>query len=70
MRSRQDMVQWLMNAQVVKKRHPPPIINLAILQHFLGKPSEACALLAELEKKAVGAWRARATEVAERLGCA
>lgn len=69
MRSRQDMVQWLTNTHVTKKRHPPPIINLAILQYFLGKSSEACALLAELEKKAIGAWRARAAEVAERLGC-
>lgn len=70
MRSRQDMVQWLTDTQVVKKRYPLPIINLAILQNFLGKSLEACALLTEVEKKAVGAWRIRAADVAERLGCA
>src|SRR5690606_12703069 len=67
MRSRQDMVQWLTDTQVVKKKYPPPIINLAILQYLLGNSSEGCALLAEIQKKAIGAWRARAAEVAERL---
>ena len=70
MRSRQDMVQWLMDTQVVKKRYPPPIINLAILQNLLGNSSEGCALLAEVQKKAIGAWRARVAEVTERLSCA
>lgn len=70
MRSRQEMVQWLTDTQVVKKRYPPPIINLAILHGFLGASAEACALLAEVERKAIGAWRTRAAEVAERLGCA
>jgi hypothetical protein len=69
MRSRQDMVQWLTDTRVVKKKYPPPIINLAILQNLLGSSSEGCALLAEVQKKAIGAWRARAAEVAERLGC-
>lgn len=69
MHSRQNMVQWLIDAQIVKKRYAQPIINLAILQKSIGKLSEACALLAEVEKKTVGAWRARAAEVAERLGC-
>lgn len=70
MRSRQGIVQWLMDTQVVKRRYPPPIINLAILQVFLGNPTEGCSLLVELQKNAVGAWRTRVTEVAERLGCA
>ncbi len=70
MRSRQDMVQWLADTQVVKKKYPPPIINLAILQNLLGNSSEGCTLLAEMRKKAIGAWRAKAVEVAERLGCA
>jgi hypothetical protein len=68
--SRQDMVQRLTDTQVVKKTYPPPIINLAILQSLLGNSSEGCALLADVQKKAVGAWRARAAEVAERLACA
>ena len=70
MRSRQGMVQWLTDTQVVKKKYPPPIINLAILQNLLGNSSEGCALLAEVRKKAIGAWGARAAEVAKRLGCA
>lgn len=69
MRSRRDMVQWLMDTQVVEKRHPLPIINLAILQNLLGNSSEGCALLAEVQKKVVGPWHARAAEVAGRLGC-
>lgn len=70
MRSRVAMVQWLTDTRVVKRRYPPEIINLAILQHFLGRSSEACALLAEVEKRAIGAWCARVAEVAERLDCA
>jgi hypothetical protein len=31
MRSRQEMVRWLTETQVVKKRYPPPIINLGNL---------------------------------------
>lgn len=70
MRSRQDMVQWLTDTQVVKKRYPLPIINLAIIQSSLGETREACSLLAEVQNKAVGAWRTTAAKVAERLGCA
>ncbi|HEY3520103.1 MAG TPA: DUF4304 domain-containing protein [Rhodanobacteraceae bacterium] len=69
MHSRQDMVQWLTRGDVIKKKYPLPIINLAILQNLLGESSEACALLANLEKKIIGAWRTRVVEVAERLGC-
>jgi len=68
--SRESMVQWLIDTQVVKKKYPPSIINLAILQSLVGRSSEACALLAEMQTKAVGAWRAKAAEVAVRLGCA
>jgi hypothetical protein len=69
MRSRQDMVQWLTDTRVMKKKYPPPIMNLAILQGLLGEMSKACALLTEVQSKAIGAWRARAVEVAKRMGC-
>ena len=69
MSSREAMVQWLSDTDVLRKRYPPMIINFAILHGMLGRKSEACALLANLESKAVGAWRARAAEVAARLGC-
>jgi Domain of unknown function (DUF4304) len=70
MHTREAMEQWLMDAQVVKKTYPPPIINLAILKSFLGKVAQGCALLAELQKKPIGDWGARVTEVAGRLRCA
>jgi hypothetical protein len=69
MRSRQAMVQRLTDTGVVKKKYPPAILNLAILQGLLGEMPKACALLAEVQGKAIGAWRARAVEVAERMGC-
>src|SRR5690606_42151002 len=57
MRSRHDMVQWLMDTQVVKTRYPPPIINLAILQRSEEHTSElqsrenlVCRLLLEKKK--------------------
>jgi hypothetical protein len=66
MRWREAMVQWLTKIQ---KRYPPEIISRAILQHLVGRSSEACALLADTEKTALGAWGPYAAEVAERLGC-
>lgn len=69
MHSRQCMARWLTDAEVVKKKYPLPIINLAILQFLLGNPSEGCSLLGELQRNAIGAWRTRAVEVAGRLGC-
>lgn len=67
--SRDGMVQWLEDADVIKRKYPQPIIYLAILQHLQGRKLEACHLLGVLEQKAIGAWRARAKTVAERLGC-
>lgn len=70
MRSRQEMVQWPTETAVAKKKYPPPIINLAILQGLLGEMAKACDFLAEVQLKTFGAWRIRASEVAERMGCA
>lgn len=67
--TRAGMKQWLLDSSVEKKRYPPPIISLAIIKSFSGEAVEACKLLADLQKKATGAWRARVTEVAGRLGC-
>lgn len=69
MRGREGMVRWLSDPKVVGKRAPLHNINLAILQHLMGNSSAACVLLAEIEQKAIGAWRTRASEVAGRLGC-
>jgi hypothetical protein len=63
------MVEWLVAAEVVGKKYPPPILSLAILNHGLGKNAEACSLLIELRSRSVGDWRTRSEEVARRLGC-
>ena len=64
-----DFKRWLTDTQVTKKRYPPPIISLAIIKSFLGEDAEARALLDDLHKKSVGAWRPRIAEVAEQLDC-
>lgn len=69
MRARRNMEQWLIDAGVTRKRYPMPIITLAIIKSLLGDLTQGCDLLTELQKKSVGAWRARAAEVAERLRC-
>jgi hypothetical protein len=69
MRSRAAMAQWLTDTQVQKKKYPPPILSLAILQSLLGRRSDACSLLADVEKDALGGWRARTAEVSARLRC-
>jgi len=69
MRSFEAMEQVLTNEQVTRHNYPPPIIYLAILRSEQGDRAAACALLTELGKKSVGAWRTRVGEVAGRLGC-
>lgn len=65
--SRVEMVRWLSDTGVVSKRYPPPILSLAIMLIELGRP-EGAELLVEVGKKALGGWRKRAAEVAERMG--
>jgi hypothetical protein len=69
MHSREAMEQWLHDAGVTGRRHPPPILALAILMHLSGKSAEACALLSDLRDRTSAAWRERTSEVAARLGC-
>lgn len=69
MHSLRAMEESLTNAQVMKQRYPPPVIYLAIIKSEQGDRVGACALLTELSKKSVGAWRTRIGEVAGRLGC-
>jgi len=67
--AREAMRQWLIASDVMKKSYPPPIINLAILESFLGNAARGCAILAELRTASAGAWRARTVDVAKRLHC-
>jgi hypothetical protein len=66
MHSRPAMEQWLIEARVMKKRYPLPILHLALLKHLVGKTEEACGILQDL---GAGAWGQRAMEVAARIGC-
>ena len=67
--SLEAMEQFLTASEVTKQKYPPPAIYLAILKSERGDRTGACALLAELGKKTVGAWRTRISEVAGRLEC-
>lgn len=69
MHSREEMVQWLTSTRIAKKKYPPSQINVAILRGLLGELAGACVLLADIQNKAIGAWRTRAGEVAARMGC-
>ena len=70
MHTREGMKQWLIGAEVTRKRYPPPIISLAILESLLGDRARGCELLTELQRKSIRGWGTRAAEVALRLGCA
>jgi hypothetical protein len=67
MHSRNAMMKWLIDHEVSKKRYPPPILNLAILNSFLGDPSQTKKILDDLQKKSIGPWKIRVAEVAARL---
>jgi hypothetical protein len=70
MHSREAMRQWLVDAEVHKKRYPPDIIYLAILEGFLGNSAQSCALLAVLRDKATSEpWRVRIDDVMKQLRC-
>jgi hypothetical protein len=66
MRSRAEMAEFLA-ATTMKGRYPPPIISLAVLQGFLGRPQQGRLLLAELESRSTGTWKDRVSAVAKRL---
>ena len=66
--SREQMMGWLSSKKILRRRDPPSMLSLAIIQHLLGKESEARSTLEEQQKKALGAWREGAAEVAGRLG--
>lgn len=68
-RTRKSMKQWLIDTRVTKRKYPAPIINLAILESFIGQRALACEILAELRQKFDGVWRVRADDVAKRLNC-
>lgn len=69
MRSLEEMRDWLASAGAPSPKAPLPSICFAVLQSRLGDIGGGCMTLANLESKALGAWKARAKEVAVRIGC-
>lgn len=69
MQSAEAMERFLTNAQVVKRRYPPPIIYLAILKHEQGDAAAARSLLEDLKKRTVATWQGRIGQIVERLSC-
>lgn len=68
MHSREGLRQWLVSTNVIRRRYPPPIISLAILEYLLGDPGKGRALLAELQNATPSAaWGARAAQIADQL---
>lgn len=69
MHSAEAMERFLTNAQVVKKKYPPPVIYLAILKHEMGDADSASKLLGDLKKTTVGAWQERISQITKNLFC-
>lgn len=70
MHSLEAMRDWLTSTGMPSPKSPLSSISFAVLQAQLGDVGAACAALAELELKSLGAWKARVQEVAARIGCA
>lgn len=69
MHSRTNMEEWLLKREVVRRRYPPPIISLAILQSQRGEREAACTMLRDLADRTSDAWRAGVAEVLGNIGC-
>ncbi len=70
MRTPEGMRDWLLSTGIPSLRYPLPSLYFAVLQSQLGDVRAAAVLLADLEHKALGAWKIRAHEVAVRIGSA
>lgn len=69
MQSSEEMCNWLVSMGAPTSKYPPPTIYYAVLQSQLGDLNGACATLTALERRALGAWKGTAQEVAARIGC-
>lgn len=69
MRSLGGMRDWLASTGVPSPKSPLPSLCFAVLQSQLGDMDNACAVLSDLEHRALGAWEAKAQEIAARIGC-
>ena len=69
MQSSEEMRNWLVSTGAPSSKYPPPALYYAVLQSQLGNLDDACATLIALERRALGAWKGTAREVAVRIGC-
>jgi hypothetical protein len=69
MHTTEAMESYLTEILVKKRKYPPDTVNLAILKFRRGDKVGACAILTELRKSTIGAWRARVGEISEKLDC-
>ena len=69
MHSFKGMRDWLASGGAPSPKNPFQSICFAVLLSRLGNVDGGCKTLAVLEDKALGAWKARAREVATRIGC-
>jgi Domain of unknown function (DUF4304) len=69
MHSLEEMSNWLAAAGAPSKGAPLPSVCFAVLQSLLGHTPQACLALADVQSRALGAWKARVKEVSVRIGC-
>ena len=69
MQSLAEMRDWLDLKGNHSYRLASETMSYAILLSQLGDNDAACAVLVDFERKARGAWKKGAKEVAERIGC-
>ncbi len=70
MHSPEAMIDWLAEMKVRRQRYPPPVMSFAVLHAMLGKTTEACAIMADLSQRVLGAaWPPAVAEVSRQLGC-
>ncbi|MFN7168238.1 MAG: DUF4304 domain-containing protein [Pannonibacter sp.] len=68
MRSPEEMREWLASTGAPLSRLPMPSICFAVLQSQLGNIDDACEVLSDLQRNALGGWKVKAAEVSTRIG--
>jgi hypothetical protein len=69
MRTRESQIEWLSDPSRLRRAGPNEILHLAYAYQAVGRPADACDLLARHGRRVIGEWRARVEEVVAELGC-